>query len=358
MPPCVLLNLCFLVTLAACQISNDPSEAKRKQELLDTGYIYVGNVDSEEPPWKNCSHQACDWDPLSQPPGAAAPVDPPLVSQMVLGDGSRFVRKEFENMREEEEGGANVENRNRKLAQVSGPFDAEMQMNGQDRRQVRNSKYPFSAIGQLDNGCTGTLVGPCHVLTAGHCVFDPQTRNWSRNLGFTPGRTGSDIWPPHGRAEYRDKQVMIGWQLLSNYSSDIGLIILDRPIGHRAGTMNFGAGHDGETVALNMAGYPNDKGNGQLWFDFCEGAYFSYSPRVVYHQCTPDNGNSGSPLWVYKRKSGFREVRGVHTGLVSDVSVFLTDPSGSGFTRQPYGVMLYKQATAVLRKWIDENKCN
>lgn len=207
-------------------------------------------------------------------------------------------------------------------------------------------------------GILGTLVGPCHVLTAAHCLYDPKKHTWMKERGFTPGRTGSGAWAPHGRAEIRSMNVMIGWQILSNYSADIGLAVLDRRIGDETGTLDFGPGISEAPVSLNMAGYPDDKGNGEMWYDFCYGSQYEYNiGDVVHHKCTPDNGNSGSPLWVYKKWGKARQIQGVHTGVFGDVTVALTNKEGSGGNVQPYGAMLSFENTNIIHKWINDNEC-
>jgi hypothetical protein len=51
-----------------------------------------------------------------------------------------------------------------------------------------SSAYPFSAVGQLANGCSAFLVSPCHVMTVAHCVVEPHRKIWYPGLEFYPGR--------------------------------------------------------------------------------------------------------------------------------------------------------------------------
>eukprot|EP00882_Tetradesmus_deserticola_P029109 GHRQ01032523.1.p1 GENE.GHRQ01032523.1~~GHRQ01032523.1.p1 ORF type:complete len:124 (-),score=24.78 GHRQ01032523.1:121-492(-) len=56
--------------------------------------------------------------------------------------------------------------------------------------QSSSKVFPFSAVGQLANGCTGFLIGPCHVMTVAHCVVEPWKGIWWNGLDFYPGRLG------------------------------------------------------------------------------------------------------------------------------------------------------------------------
>ena len=44
---------------------------------------------------------------------------------------------------------------------------------------------------RLGSGCSGTLVGPRHIVTAGHCLYNRDTDTWSDDFTARAGRNGS-----------------------------------------------------------------------------------------------------------------------------------------------------------------------
>ena len=74
--------------------------------------------------------------------------------------------------------------------------------NGNDSRIVRTptTLWPWRAIAQFhsvggdNSNCTGTLIGPRHLITAAHCINKMGTTTWY-TFGVAPGRNGEDVFP-------------------------------------------------------------------------------------------------------------------------------------------------------------------
>lgn len=113
-----------------------------------------------------------------------------------------------------------------------------------------------------------------------------------------------------------------------------------------------------ELTNLNIAGYPQDKSDGHLWYDYCEQVPFVYSKRLfITHSCHVEKGNSGSPMWVYKKDSGARETRALHVAELN-YGRWLADDTPQILDSAPQAVILTGFLLDEIKSWIDELPCS
>jgi len=115
---------------------------------------------------------------------------------------------------------------------------------GEDSRRERADYpgFPYTAVGQLTyvkGSCTGVMIGPRSVLTAGHCVYSRKRKAWQVKIQFTPYRhrvDGVDTWPV-GRVPFVHATTYQGFLESSEYTSalnyDLAVVQLAEDIGER-----------------------------------------------------------------------------------------------------------------------------
>jgi len=152
--------------------------------------------------------------------------------------------------------------------------------------ELKSSGYPFNTIGFVGNHCTGTLVGPRHVLTCGHCIHNGQ--DFISNLDFTSSHKGefSLVF------EWERAYVTSGWYYNKNVDWDIGLIVLKES--PKLGWVSYGYDIDlGGGLIINMNGYPPRDGVTPLPCEVNE-----LTDKHLRHRCDTVIGSSGSAAYV------------------------------------------------------------
>lgn len=119
------------------------------------------------------------------------------------------------------------------VQQQDGPEQSLPSMISTLEEVSRSSSIP-STVGKVffvKNGknysCSGSVVVALNrdmVSTAGHCIFDYDTKTWASNLIFVPKYTSGSR--PFGSWVWREMVSMKGWTDYKDYNYDVGFVLL------------------------------------------------------------------------------------------------------------------------------------
>lgn len=220
-----------------------------------------------------------------------------------------------------------------RLEQSESPLENGRLIFGEDNRvAVTSTQYPWSTVGRIQgisaNGegyiCTGALIASDVVITNAHCVIDPETHQWSRQVSFAPNLIDGRLQSQKDLAQVIEVKAGTDFRETDGDFSpdDWAILKLDKPLGFKYGTLRWRAlpasflSENPKQFAL--VGYSGDfppTGPGETASVHMGCSIRGEAQEVLLHDCDMLGGSSGGPI-LGKLNNDFRVV-GINFGSVN-----------------------------------------
>lgn len=107
-----------------------------------------------------------------------------------------------------------------------------------------------------ENVCSGSMIAPDTVLTAGHCVFHNGHGGWATDYRVVPGRNGILEYFP--RCGVVSVLTLKGWMEEQSRAKDLAALKLDCSVGADTGYLGMRPTPADGTVSVTLQGYPGE----------------------------------------------------------------------------------------------------
>lgn len=257
--------------------------------------------------------------PVTPQAPMAAPVPPKAMSPQMTVEGLSAIKGSADGTQTEIATPPRVKRMlmRRQQGMIGGP--ANTQNKGELKPVTDTGQYPYTTIGVVASGCTGTVVMQRFVLTAAWCVYDLKGKSFFKDLDFLPAMNGKKT--PFGRIKWKNAWVTKGFAEKGDLAFAYGLIELAQPVGEQTGWFGFGHEPQFNFKKIAVTGYPF-AGVPELtmWQTNCR--IDTAEENAVFYRC-PGNGQSlsamlGSPMWYKGKTDDSWKIVGIHITSQND----------------------------------------